>query len=292
MRTFILGLGAQKAGTTWLFQQLVKSEHFVPGLCKEYHLFDYLYLGSGNELRLNASKRINNFKEGDPTLNYDQKIELFDSFYSNPKNYYDYIDRILNESKKFTSDITPAYAHLELDVLYSIKEEMDCRNIKTKAVFLMREPVCRMESEIRMALRRAKSFDKVDAREMSNKMTRLLGGEIPLKSNYSFTVSQLDEVFPPSDIFYCFYEELFLPESIRRLAEFFELPTTIFEPDVKINTSPRPFRYPMEHLERWSKHFEGEYQFAQSRFNFDVEIWQSALHHNLSLEKRRKWFWI
>lgn len=39
-RTFVLGIGAQKAGTTWLYKQLAQCPGFATGLEKEYHIRD------------------------------------------------------------------------------------------------------------------------------------------------------------------------------------------------------------------------------------------------------------
>jgi hypothetical protein len=50
-KTFLLGVGCQKGGTTWLYRYLTRSPQFVPGYRKEYHLFDSLYLESGDDAR-------------------------------------------------------------------------------------------------------------------------------------------------------------------------------------------------------------------------------------------------
>jgi hypothetical protein len=39
-KTFILGVGAQKGGTTWLHRQLNKNKNIDLGFRKEYHIFD------------------------------------------------------------------------------------------------------------------------------------------------------------------------------------------------------------------------------------------------------------
>lgn len=290
MRTFFLGLGAQKSGTTWLFKQLIKSNRFSPGLCKEYHLFDYLHLDS-KEVRKNAANRINNFKNGDPTLDYEQKLRLIDCFYSNTEHYYDYIDKILTDESKFTTDITPAYAHLDSDVLSDIKLKFEKRNVQMKVIYLMREPVSRMESGIRMKIRRLGKLGKVDAKEMKNIMDVALSSEALLKSHYSFTVNQLDKVFAPADIFYCFYEELFHSQSIIRLAKFFDIPVSVFEPNEIINSTRQHYRYAKRDLNRWIEQFEHEYDFAKNRFNFDTEIWRSALFEKLGVKPQWKRFW-
>ena len=38
--TFILGLGFQKCGTSWLYRYLQQSEKFDGGELKEYHIWD------------------------------------------------------------------------------------------------------------------------------------------------------------------------------------------------------------------------------------------------------------
>ena len=43
-RTFLLGVGAMKAGTTWLHDYLAASPQCEPGVRKEYHVFDSLDL--------------------------------------------------------------------------------------------------------------------------------------------------------------------------------------------------------------------------------------------------------
>lgn len=45
-KTFLLGVGAQKAGTTWLYDYLNDHPQTDMGLYKEYHLFDNLHVPS------------------------------------------------------------------------------------------------------------------------------------------------------------------------------------------------------------------------------------------------------
>ena len=41
-KTFILCLGHQRCGTTWLHEHLAQSDHFAGGGLKEYHIWDAL----------------------------------------------------------------------------------------------------------------------------------------------------------------------------------------------------------------------------------------------------------
>ena len=46
---FILGVGAQKAGTTWLASQLEKTSFFSNGGIKEFHIFNKLFAKSNSK---------------------------------------------------------------------------------------------------------------------------------------------------------------------------------------------------------------------------------------------------
>ena len=45
---FILGVGCQNGGTTWIDDQLSKVEQVDLGFQKEYHVFDTLYIEKEN----------------------------------------------------------------------------------------------------------------------------------------------------------------------------------------------------------------------------------------------------
>ena len=55
--TFLLGLGAQKAGTAWMHRYLESSPQCDPGFRKEYHVWDALDLPSGRLARERIEKR-------------------------------------------------------------------------------------------------------------------------------------------------------------------------------------------------------------------------------------------
>ena len=42
-KTFVLGVGAQKAGTSWLHHQLASRADTDFGFLKEYHVFDVIF---------------------------------------------------------------------------------------------------------------------------------------------------------------------------------------------------------------------------------------------------------
>lgn len=296
MRRFYLGVGAQKSATTWLFQQLIKSENYKPGFCKEYHIFDYLeHQEIHKNTRKNAHIRIKNFtntyqKQHPIAINshfQNRSEKTIETFYENTDNYYDYFDSILTDETSFSADITPAYSMLSAEVLSTIRDNFEKRGIKLKVIFLMREPISRLESELRMSLRREGAFDKKSDNEMVMQIKQKLAeGALNNHGNYSYTCAQLDNSIPQKDIFYGFYETLFLGDEINRLSEFTNIPQSAFDSNKKINKTIKPFNYKPKDINEFQGYAQKQYEFVQDRFDFDLAIWNQELE---KLSKNKKY---
>ena len=69
-KTFLLGTGCQKGGTTWLFRYLKESPQYVRGYLKEYHVFDALDLESEqltrNRIMKKAEQALAAVRAGEP----------------------------------------------------------------------------------------------------------------------------------------------------------------------------------------------------------------------------------
>tara|TARA_B110000285_G_C15134345_1_gene625843 strand:+ start:3206 stop:4066 length:861 start_codon:yes stop_codon:yes gene_type:complete len=277
MRTFILCVGAQKSGTTWLFKQIIKSKHFSRGLSKEYHLFDALYLGGCSDAVNNISRRINNYPFNQSLGIMEKNKEIMLSFYTDKNNYYDYIDSILTTNDSFTSDITPSYSGLKSTVLAEIKYELNKRGIAVKVIFLMREPITRLESALRMGLKRSKSLQRTESSVMAQKMRRMINSpDDMLRSNYAYTCGQIDQAFTANEVFYGFYETLFSQSETARLGAFLNLNADIFDANHIVNSSAKPFKYCLSDMNHFKELVNDRYQFVTERFNFDISKWDEA----------------
>ncbi|WP_432472027.1 hypothetical protein [Amphritea sp. HPY] len=280
MRTFYLGVGAQKAGTTWLFKQIIKSDNFRRGFSKEYHLFDALYLNDGKSARANVSKRIKNypFQEGEFFLEKYKNIML--SFYADKKNYYDYFDSILTDDDSFSSDITPSYSGLSSEVLFEIKEEFKRRDISLKIVFIMREPITRLESAIRMQMKRKKCLRELSSVDMTKKMFDSLNSTSDRsRSDYLYTCQQIDKVFSNDEVFYGFYETLFSQIEIVKLSSFFNMRPHEFDASNIVNSTIKPFKYSLQDVNDFQTSVTDRYQFVLDRFDFDLSVWNEAVYN-------------
>lgn len=278
MRTFILGVGAQKAGTTWLFKQLIKSPRYAGGFCKEYHLFDALYIGDRNTLINGARNRVSNYPSPEGEDFVERHVELMMNFYEDPSTYYDYFDSIIRSKNGFSLDITPSYSALDVAALREIRRQFLSRNIAVKVVFLMREPVTRLESAIKMNLRRKKALEGADNQEVAAKMRGLIESQFNnTRSDYAATCGNIDDAFPESDVFYGFYETLFSQAEIERLGEFLDLPADLFNVSQVVNRTVKRFKYSAADITALRECVQNRYDYVGERFGFDLSIWDSAL---------------
>jgi hypothetical protein len=147
MKTFLLGAGAQKAGTTWLHDYLAAAPECAPSIRKEYHVFDVLDLPGEQWLRdriatraVRAARSVAAGKAKDiPAL-------LQAAMVANPQVYVDHVTGLLHrdEATTLTTDLTPDYALLSQERFASIRTDFAARGVRTVAVHLKRDPVDRI----------------------------------------------------------------------------------------------------------------------------------------------------
>jgi hypothetical protein len=217
-KTFILGVGAQKTGTTWLHRLLSGQAYSDFGFTKEYQVLHAIY---------NADTKIRRRHIINEALllmddNYDKwrgapKVKQL-SFLANPPSYYSYFaERVKPLDKCLTGDISPIYSSLSKEALKSIKAGFDEYGIQVLPVFIMRDPVYRLQSYIRMRFH-AKGITPSYDQEITEMHSYIGSPEDEKRSNYMRTLRNLEEVFW-NDASLFFYENFFRPETITHLEE-------------------------------------------------------------------------
>jgi hypothetical protein len=220
-RTFLLGLGAQKAGTAWMHRYLESSPQCDPGFRKEYHVWDALDLPSGHVVRERIERQ-----GGDRAR-----------FLREPDHYVDYFTGLLDGGARLTADITPAYAGLSVSRLREIRSAFESRRVRTVTVYLMRDPVERVWSAVRMDARRR---GPVQPGAVEARLQRVVAGDhYDERTRYDAAMTRIDEAFGQDLAFYGFYESLFDRRTLRDLCDF--LGIDFHEPDFtwRVNTSPK-----------------------------------------------------
>lgn len=219
---FLLGLGAQKAGTTWLSQQLAEHPAYLNPPVKELHYWDRRF--HPKFFRADETPRL--FDE----LYSEDKGMAFDSVHAerlmmdrHEVYYRAYFERRLTPDHAAFGDFTPSYCILSANELRAIQNCM--AGYRTKAIFIMRDPVERLWSQCRMewAKRQARGKDFDPYQAFDNGTSNL---KFWRRSNYRHTVTAIDQCFEEDDRLYLFYDQLFEMTTIGRVLDFAGLSDT------------------------------------------------------------------
>ena len=242
--TFLLGVGAQKAGTSWLHDQLDRRKDADFGFLKEYHVFDALQL-----------EHFSYFRPKNPTpLKW--RTWRRARFIQQPERYFDYFaSRLKPPQIRLTGDITPSYAGLSAQSFRSIKDAFKERGVQMRAVFIMRDPVERFLSQQRMQLRKRGLLQpEHEIEHLSKASLKLLERESP-RSDYSATLDALRTGLIASDVFIGLYETLFTAADHFALCRCLCIPEQIPELNHRVNASQATTAVPTEVLRRLGRHF-------------------------------------
>ena len=218
---FLLGVGAQKAGTSWLHKQLHRRQDADFGCLKEYHVHD------ARTIPALARFRSVDIRIKDPRTWLQPRSWMRQWFIHNPNRYTDYFAWLLKRSRfksrkiRLTGDITPSYALLSAETLSEIKTNFEQRSIPVKPVFLMRDPLERLISSQRMKLRKQGLRDP--ASEIKTLRERVSKGR-GLRGDYGQTLDALDQAFGLDHCFIGLFETLFTPNTYGQLCSFLDIP--------------------------------------------------------------------
>lgn len=278
VRTFILSLGVQKSGTTWLHNQVSQLPAYKCPGAKELHVFDGLHVPDCARFRVNAEKRLAALrakgvpqKEGDFRFDH---VRMFDD----PEFYFDYIAALMSEDGSFSGDFTPSYSGLSADVMAMIKAGFGRRGIAVRAVLILREPVRRAESVMKMRLRRAGVIDTVTTDEVMQKMKEYaLSEHDRVHASYRQTVAAARQVFDPDELYIGFYETMFRPKGVAALSQFLGLPAATFDTSVRVNETARRFRYPPEFIAKMKRTYADHYESVETDLGLPRSVWDESI---------------
>jgi len=284
-------VGAQKAGTTWLFDMLKRHPecHFGIG-GKEFHYFDARQglseFGLGRAFRRGrvaqvVQDRARAVEMAQSDGEYARRVRAvqravrqLDMFRAEPEGQEAYLNNLIAGSgpARNLCDFTPAYALLEASTFRMMREIGN----DAKFVFVMRDPLSRFWSQLRMyAARTARNKEDIPDRSHMF-LQRSLDREPPgmwARCDYRHTVETLDASVPAENVLYLFYEDLFRQATFDRLCEFIEIESKAIE--------ARPIHqgvsvdFPKEFQDALLKRLAPQYDFVAERFGSSVpDAWQ------------------
>ena len=284
-------IGAQKGGTSWLYETLLDSPSCHFGATKEMHYFD---VHAGTEMshlqeRITLARRrvdaLQTRVGPDNETNLHHLAHLVDllRMYSGPRHGPDphrpYLAHLLkgHAGKRWLCDFTPSYAALPTQVF----AEMAAMG-ETRFIFLMRDPVARMWSQLRMWTSMLPQAPPPDSWAfLKTCQSRLYGlahsGALPTlsRADYRRTMLTLEQAVPAERIHYAFYEDLFTQSAVDRICDFLGIAPVPAEATRRVNEGVSVSIPPKEEA-LLRRAFAAQYDFVQARFGDAVPAeWQT-----------------
>jgi len=270
---FVLGVGAQKAGTTWLHAYLESLPEVNLGFMKEYHVFDQKHVKDTTPGR---KKRIENYLD---SFFGSDSLSLRHKFRRNHKHYFSYFRKLVDSSDQvfITGDITPSYAALPVKVLRYIKSSLEKNGFRVRVVFLMRDPVARCVSANRMysspRLLGSPGDADLEAELLVKKYQQT---RFQIRTRYDQTITNLEQVFTPDELYLGFYEELFSDKAIAEICSFLELPFRPGNYEQVVHGSLVKSELPETVKSQVRSYYSQVYDFVLNRFGRDrvKKLWK------------------
>lgn len=267
-RTFLLGIGAHKAGTTWLHHYLDYHPQIYMAPVKEMHFFGNRFEPEDSwpithfrrrlrERKAKSGENSKAFKALRARIRMGGDMKLYRRFF-----------RYRVQDEQVFGEITPAYSMLEVKEL----EYARSRFPKIRIIFLMRNPVDRLWSHMRFS----EDFDTVE--ELEAMLPRILRKPAYRERiDYALTLRNLEQVFDKREVHYEFYENLFTDAAVKRICDFLEVDTVPANFDKKLNVSVKAPLSPLLRPEV-VKSLRGQYDAVIERFGEAVpKNWHADL---------------
>ena len=276
-KTFLIGVGANKCATSWIFRYFLSLPEVAVSPLKEMRFFNAKVRGPlVEDPDLFALKRVAfNFRQEGDVLENLRGRAAFQASVDRVKMVYDegaYLDHFIRlaaaETKTF-SDITPAYSAIGQEGFEYIKAYFATQDVRLKLFFVMRDPVDRLWSHLRY---RDRHDAELDVRHTWSE--RIDDAEMMAFCDYRSTVNSLEAVFPAEDLLFLFYEDLFSEASLKTLCAFADAGYQTPAVSAPVNETPLKVDIPGDARQVLQRRLEPQYAFCRERFEDRVPaVW-------------------
>jgi hypothetical protein len=275
-KTFVLGLGLPKTGTTWFYRYLKLSKNFKSNSIKEQHIWDY---------RASLSKRLGINR----AVYFRARMASFSGeFFKSefvkyrmryfPNYYFQYFDQLMKEPSDVTADITPAYWSLDAQTFRDIDSGFERLDIDVKPILILRDPSERFISSVKMKLRRAKIWHNrnVDRENFDAILREFITRDKLLDAPLN---KDLEKILEHCINFYgqrlkvVFYEEMFTNSVIKELSEHFNVDYNPHFLQKQINASKKFSEISLETRDLIRQYFGNTYAYFYKHYPKTKTLW-------------------
>jgi len=241
--TILFCVGATKAGTSWLYRYLHDHPDCAMPAVKEAHYWDTFDADVRERQLVNFRVRLRELRADKVTAadegrkwqvdNLDRRINemkaLTNVLEGAREDDSAYLDWLLADrtAAKLVGDMTPNYATIDDDTLARMRDA----HPTSKFLFLIRDPLDRLWSHIRMQARRQRQAHEVYEKKSNNILHRMLnrGQETHIleRGDYPNIIRKLRRVIPEGRLLIQFIEDVWTAAGLEKLCAFLGIsPTT------------------------------------------------------------------
>ena len=268
-----LCVGAQKAGTSWLYRQLADHPDFWMPPVKELHYFDELSRIPSVASARARDERDRRFLESIKRLSERSHIDL-----------EGYARLFEAKGLLLSGDITPAYSMLHDEVIERIVSHFP----NLKVIFLARDPVERAWSQLSMGVR-LRNISPFDLTDVDHVTRTLLNPGVFLRSHPSKIVARWKRYVPPEFFRAYFFDDLQEnPVELRRSILLFlgadpDKPSGRLKPHDNEDASREKLRLTAKVRARIARFFEQELKVCAAELGGAAKSWPARYGFSLVL---------
>ncbi|MCT8161172.1 sulfotransferase family protein [Pseudoruegeria sp. SHC-113] len=274
--TLMFGIGATKAGTSWLYRYLASHPDCAMPAMKELHYFDTAdprkqawqvkqFTRKAADLKARRA-----FAPAAKHENLDARIKVLEEAIAllsgdrtGHRAYLAYLSAA-GTGARLLGDVTPSYGLLpegDLRMMAGLAPQ-------TRFIYILRDPLDRLWSNIRMvAGRKAKDEGDVEAiaRDLLDKALTGADQQVIMRSDYAGTLARLEAAVPPENRLVLFFEQLFSAETVARICAFLGIGAHPAELDRRVHAG-RSLAMEKDQAERARMALRGQYEAVAGRF--------------------------
>ena len=215
-KTFFLGIGAAKSGTSWLYDYLNSHPEVSPGPIKEMHVLN----SAGNQGFLKAVHQLPWHRfSGRKWL----KENLWKAYYrANWDRYFSVYCRALKTNCKATGEISTSYLSIDVNTLNFVKQRFMGIGVRTAGILVLRDPIEQLISSLKFKKRLSKENKYKESIDLSLDVmfSRAIENISETQANhYESALSAITQAFDEEARFVELYENLFNQESLDHLCD-------------------------------------------------------------------------
>lgn len=237
-----LGVGAMKAGTTWIYAVLSTHPELHFALEKEIHFFYHRYVDDrvlSDHYRLREARNRYLFRFDPKTANIDRvrlNLRWINSYLGGPVDDHWYRN-LFNQRRQqhFACDFSNLNAHIPTEAWPRIAASCS----KLRVLFVMRDPVKRLWSHMRFNLQNTGQIDLLEKWSPQNYSAYARRPDIWENGEYGQILQRVCGGLPPENRLILFYEDLHADQrgTLRKIEHFLGISPGNY-PDDLLNKRP------------------------------------------------------